>query len=58
MISKLAKAFEEIRKNERDCRVTLKIYSFRKPRREASPSEQVSLISIFDFEEDKQKDDL
>jgi hypothetical protein len=30
-ISKFAKAFEEIRKNERDCRVTLRRYSFRKP---------------------------
>ncbi len=50
------KAFEEIRKNERDCKVTLRRYNFRKPRRETSPSEQVSSISIFDFEEEKQKD--
>jgi len=52
------KAFEEIRKNERDCRVTLRRYSFRKPVKEASPNEQVSLISISNFEEEKQKDNL
>ncbi len=57
-ISKFVKAFEEIRKNERDCRVTLRRYSFRKPVKEASPSEQVSLISISNFEEEKQKDNL
>ncbi len=38
-ISKFEKAFEAIRKNERGCKGTLKRYSFRKPRREASPSE-------------------
>ncbi len=33
-------------------------YNFKKPIREASTSEQVGSISIFDFEEEKQKDNL
>jgi hypothetical protein len=57
-ISKFKKAFEAIRKNKRDCKETLKRYSFRKPKREASPSEQVGLIFISNFEEELQKDDL
>jgi hypothetical protein len=36
----------------------LRRYNFRKPRREAGLSEQVDHISIFDYEEKKQKDDL
>jgi hypothetical protein len=56
--SKFEKTFEEIRKNERDCKETLRRYSFRKPRREVGPSEQVNLISISNFEEEKQKNDL
>jgi len=58
LTSKFEKAFEVIFKNERDCKETLRRYNFRKPRRKAGPSEQVSLISIFDLEEEKQKDDL
>jgi hypothetical protein len=50
--------FEEIRKSDRDLKVILKRYSFRKPIREASPSEQINPIFIFDYEEKKQKDDL
>jgi hypothetical protein len=47
LTSKFEKAFEEIRKNNRDCKETLRNYSFKKPRREAGPSEQVDPISIF-----------
>jgi hypothetical protein len=50
--------FEEIKKSDRDLKVILRRYNFRKPRREASPSEQINSIFIFDFEEKKQKDDL
>ncbi len=57
-ISKFEKTFEAIRKNERDCKETLRRYNFRKPKKEAGPSEQVGPISIFDSKEEKQKDDL
>jgi hypothetical protein len=40
-----------------DCRETLKRYNFRKPKREASPSEQINPISISNSEEKKHKDD-
>jgi hypothetical protein len=33
LISKFEIAFEEIRKNEKDCKETLRRYSFRKPKR-------------------------
>jgi hypothetical protein len=36
----------------------LRRYNFRKPRREASPSEQIGLISISNYEEKLIKDDL
>jgi len=52
------KAFETIFKNERDCKETLRRYNFRKPRREASPSEQVNPISIFNSKEEKQNADV
>jgi hypothetical protein len=58
LISKFEKAFEAIRKNETNCRETLKRCSFRKPKKETSPNEQVFLISIFKTKEEKQKDDL
>jgi hypothetical protein len=45
--------FEVIRKNDKDCKETLKRYNFRKPKREASISEQAGPISIFDFEKEK-----
>ncbi len=48
-ISKFEKAFEAIRKNEKDYKETLRSYNFRKPKRKADSSEQVNLISIFDF---------
>jgi hypothetical protein len=51
----LERAFEAIRKNERDYKETLKRYNFRKPRREANPSEQVGPISISNFEESCEK---
>ncbi len=57
LIFKFEKAFEAIRKNERDCKQTLKSYNFRKPKRKASPNEQVGPIYIFDFKEEKHKDD-
>jgi len=47
------KSFETIFKNERDCKETLRRYNFRKPRREASPSEQVNPISISDSKKGK-----
>jgi hypothetical protein len=50
--------FEKIRKNERDCKETLLKYNCRKPKREVGPSEQIFPISIFDYKENKQKDDL
>ncbi len=49
-ISKFEKTFEAIKK--KDCKETLRRYSFRKPKIHASPSEQVSSISISDSEED------
>jgi hypothetical protein len=58
LISKFETTFEAIRKNERNCKETLRRYNFRKARRQAGPIEQVGLISISDFEEDQQKDDL
>ncbi len=33
-------------------------YNFRKPKKEVNTSEQVRSTSIFDFEEDKQRDNL
>jgi hypothetical protein len=45
-ISKFEKDFEVIRKNKKKCKETLRRYNFRKPQRQASPSEQVGLISI------------
>ncbi len=49
-LSKFEKSFEVIRKNDKDCKETLKRHSFRKPKRKASTSEQVGLISISNFE--------
>jgi hypothetical protein len=53
LISKFEKAFEKIRKNERDYKETLRRYSFKKPRREVGLSEQVSPISISNSKEKK-----
>jgi hypothetical protein len=53
LISKFEKAFGKIRKKEKASKETLKIYSFRKPKREVGPSEKVDHISIFDFKEEK-----
>jgi hypothetical protein len=55
---KFEKAFEVIRKNDKDYKETLKRYSFRKPRREAGTSEQVNPTSISNSEEEKQKGNL
>jgi hypothetical protein len=49
---------KQLKKNEKDCKETLKRFYFKKPRRKACPSEQVNPISIFDCEEKKHKDDL
>jgi len=53
LISKFEKAFEAIKKNETNCRETLKRCSFRKPKKETSHNEQVFLISIFKTKEEK-----
>jgi len=45
-------------KKKKDSKETLKRYSFRNIRRQANPSEQVGPISISDYEEDCQKDNL
>jgi hypothetical protein len=58
LISKFEKVFEAIWKNNKDYKETLRRYSFKKPTRQIGPSEQVSPISISDFEEDRHKDDL
>jgi hypothetical protein len=50
---KFEKAFEAIKKNDKDCKETLRRYKFRKLKREVSTSEKVGSISIFDFEEEK-----
>ncbi len=57
-IFKFEKAFEEFFLNERDYKETLRRHNYRKPRRKASPSEQVGLISIYDSKEEKHKDNL
>jgi hypothetical protein len=36
----------------------LKKYNFRKPKKQVSPNEQISLISILDYEEDHQNEVL
>jgi hypothetical protein len=51
LISKFKRAFEAIRKNERDCKETLKRYSFKKPITQASLSEQINPISISNSKE-------
>ncbi len=50
MISKFERAFEVIRKNERDCKEILRRYNFRKPRKQAGSNEQ-DPISILDSKE-------
>ncbi len=54
-ISRFERAFEAIRKNERDYKETLRRYSFRKPKRQVGFSEQVGLIFISNFEEDQHR---
>jgi len=46
----LKELLKQLEKNEKDCKETLKKYNFKKPRREACPSEQVGPISISKFE--------
>jgi hypothetical protein len=58
LISKFEKAFEAIRKFEKDCKETLRRYSFKKPIRQASFSEQVGPISISNSKENQQKANL
>ncbi len=52
-MSKFERTFEAIRKNEKDCKETLRKYNFRKPRTQAGPSEQVGPISISNSKEDQ-----
>jgi hypothetical protein len=52
------RAFEIIRKNNKDCKKTLRKFNLRKPRRETCMSEQVGLILIFDSKEKWEEDDL
>ncbi len=49
---------KQLEKNERYCKETLRRYNFRKPRRQASSSEQVGPIFISKFEENQQKVNL
>jgi hypothetical protein len=51
LLFKFESAFEVIKKNNRDCKETLKKYNFKKLRREACTSEQVGSIFIFDTKE-------
>jgi hypothetical protein len=48
---KFERAFEVIKKNNRDCKETLKKYNFKKLRREACTSQQVGSIFISDTKE-------
>ncbi len=57
-MSKFEKAFEAIRKNDKDCKEILRRYNFRKPRREVGTSEKIGPLSIFYCKKDKQKDNL
>jgi hypothetical protein len=57
-LSKFEKAFEAIRKNDKDCKETLRRYNFRKPRREVGTSEQIGPFSIFDSKKEKHGDNL
>jgi hypothetical protein len=47
-----------IRKNNKDCKKTLRKYYFKKPKREASTNEQVGLILISNSKEELERDDL
>jgi hypothetical protein len=58
LISKFENFFEEINKNEKDCKETLRRYNFKRPRKQAGPSEQFSPIFISNSKEDHQRDDL
>jgi len=51
--SNFEKAFEAIKKNDRNYKETLRRYNFGKPKKEASTSEQVGLISISNSEKEK-----
>ncbi len=51
-LSKFEKYFGAIRKNDKNCQETLRRDNFKKPRKEASTSEQVGPISISNFEEE------
>jgi hypothetical protein len=52
------KAFEAIRKNDRDCKKTLRKYNFRKPKKKEGTSVQVDQISISNFEKEKKRHNL
>jgi len=57
-LSKFERTFEMIRKNNRNCKETLTKFNLRKPRREASTSEQVGPILISNFREEQEWDNL
>jgi hypothetical protein len=50
---KFERAFEAIRKNKKDCKETLRKYSFRKSRKDTSANEQVGPIFINNTEKDQ-----
>jgi len=58
LLSKFEKAFKMIKKNNIDCKETLRKYNFKKLRREACISEQVGPIFIFDIKEERGWDNL
>jgi hypothetical protein len=57
-LSKFERDFQTIRKNNRDCKETLKKYNLGKPRKKACTSEWVGLILSSNFEEEQEQDNL
>jgi hypothetical protein len=55
LLFKFERTFEAIRKNNRDCKKTLRKHNFKKHRREVNTSEQVGLILIFDSKEEREQ---
>jgi hypothetical protein len=57
-LSKFEKYFEAIKKNNKDCNFFLRRDNFRNPKRKLGTNEHVGPISIFNFEKEKQRDNL
>jgi hypothetical protein len=57
-LSKFERAFQAIRKNDRDYKETLRKYIFRKLKRQVGINEHVGSISISNFEKEGEQDDL